>query len=72
VFAGEVTSRMLATYEAAGLLTLCGWCKRVKIDSEWHLTPLMALAAIDDSYSITHSICPACDVAPSPVVSLSL
>jgi hypothetical protein len=72
VFAGEVTSRMLATYEAGGLLTLCGWCKRVEIDSEWHLTPRMALAAIDDSYSITHSICPACDVAASRVVSVSL
>lgn len=72
MFAGEVTRRMLATYEAGNFITLCGWCKRVEIDNAWHPTPLMALAAIDDSYSITHSICPACDVAASPVVSVRL
>jgi hypothetical protein len=44
VFADEITSRVLAQYDAGGLVTLCGWCKRVRLDNEWHLTPLTALA----------------------------
>jgi hypothetical protein len=72
LFPGEVTNRMLAAYEAGGLITLCGWCKRVELDSQWHLTPLMALVAIDESYSISHSICPTCDSGSAPVVPVSL
>ena len=63
MFAGETTRRLLARYEAAELITLCGWCLRVELDNAWHLAPRMAFAAIDTRYTISHSICPTCDVA---------
>ncbi|HEY8703105.1 MAG TPA: hypothetical protein VIL98_00015 [Gaiellaceae bacterium] len=63
--AGEVTRHMLATYEAGDLITACAWCRRVEIDGEWLLAPRAALTAIDAPYTLSHSICPACEVAPA-------
>jgi hypothetical protein len=63
VFAGEITQRLLARYEAGELIALCGWCLKVELDGEWHLAPRVAFAAMDTRYTISHSICPACDVA---------
>ena len=60
--AGEVTRRILATYEAGDLITMCAWCRRVEIDGEWLLAPRAALTAIDARYTLSHSICPACAV----------
>jgi hypothetical protein len=65
VFASEVTKRILATYETGDLITMCAWCRRVEIDGEWLLAPRAALTAIDAPYTLSHSICPACDVAPA-------
>jgi hypothetical protein len=67
--AGDVTRRILATYEAGDLVTICAWCRRVEIDGEWVLAPRAALTAIDALYTLSHSICPTCAVAaasPSP------
>ena len=64
LFAGEVARRVLVTHEAGELITQCGWCLRVEIDSVWHLAPRIALGVIDQPYSVSHSICPACDLAP--------
>ena len=58
--AGEVTRRILAIYEAGGLVTICAWCRRVEIDGEWFLAPRQALSAIQARYTLSHSICPAC------------
>jgi len=60
VVAGEVTRRILAAYDAGGLVTMCAWCRRVEIDGEWLLAPRAALTAIDASYTLSHSICPDC------------
>jgi predicted RNA-binding Zn-ribbon protein involved in translation (DUF1610 family) len=58
--AGQVTRRILATYEAGDLITTCAWCRRVKIDDEWHLAPRAALTAIHSRHTLSHSICPKC------------
>jgi hypothetical protein len=58
--ADEVTRRMLATYEAGEMVTMCAWCRRVEIDGEWVLAPRAALTAIDTPYALSHSICPEC------------
>ena len=62
---GEATRRILATYEAGDLVTMCAWCHRVEIDGEWLLAPRAALTAIDAHYTLSHSICPQCDVVPA-------
>jgi hypothetical protein len=58
--ADEVTRRILATYEAGNMVTICAWCRRVEIDDEWLLAPRAALTAIDAQFTLTHSICPSC------------
>jgi hypothetical protein len=58
--AGEVTRRILATYEAGGLVTMCAWCRRVELDGEWFLAPRQALSAIQTRSTLSHSICPTC------------
>jgi hypothetical protein len=57
--------RIFAIYEAGDLITLCAWCKRVEIDAEWHLAPRSALAAIEQRYTLSHSICPPCALGPA-------
>ena len=66
--AGEVTRRILARYESGGLITMCGWGRRVEIDGEWLLAPRAALTAIDARYTLSHSICPRCAVVQPPNV----
>jgi hypothetical protein len=61
----EVANRIFATYEAGDLITACAWCERVEIDGEWHLAPHSALAAIEEQYTLSHSICPACALGPA-------
>ena len=56
----EVTRRILASYEAGDLVTVCAWCQRVELDGEWLLTPRAAITAIDSQYTLSHSICPDC------------
>jgi hypothetical protein len=61
----EVANRIFATYEAGDLITACAWCNRVEIDGEWHLAPHAALAAIEERYTLSHSICHACALGPA-------
>ena len=69
--AGEVTRRILAIYEAGGLVTMCAWCRRVEIDGEWSLAPRQALSAIEARYTLSHSICPTCTLeADQPPASV--
>ena len=58
--ADDITRRILATYEAGDLVTMCAWCKRVEIDGEWVLAPRAAITAIDAQFTVSHSICPDC------------
>ena len=60
-----MTRRILATYEAGEMITMCAWSRRVEIDGEWLLTPRAALTAIDATYALSHSICPACALVPA-------
>lgn len=60
MIAGEVTRRILATYEAGELITMCAWCRRVELNGEWVPAPHTALAAIEAEYTLSHSICPDC------------
>jgi hypothetical protein len=61
----EVANRMFAIYEVGDLITACAWCKRVEIDGEWHLAPHAALAAIEERYTLSHSICQVCALGPA-------
>ncbi len=67
--AGETTRRILATYEAGELITMCAWCRRVELDGEWVLAPHVALAAIEAEYTLSHSICPECAAERQPDAS---
>jgi hypothetical protein len=60
VIADEVTRRILATYEAGDLITMCAWCRRIEIDGEWPLAPRAALTAIDSLHTLSRSICSSC------------
>jgi hypothetical protein len=65
LFPSEVANRIFATYESGDLITACAWCNRVEIDAEWHLAPHAAIAAIEERYTLSHSICPACALGPA-------
>jgi hypothetical protein len=56
----QVTERILATFSAGDLITMCAWCRRVTFDSRWYAAPAAALGAIDARNTLSHSICPAC------------
>ena len=66
MFASEVTERVIAAYEDGGLITSCAWCQRVEFDGEWHRAPLVALTAIDAPRTLSHSICPPCEILHQP------
>jgi hypothetical protein len=59
----EVTTCIIAAYEAGDLVTSCAWCERVTFRDEWVQAPRAALIAIDAPYTLSHSICPECAVA---------
>ena len=63
MLASDVTAHILGTYESGQLITICGWCRRIEIDGEWVLAPRAALAAIDATHTLSHSICPDCVAA---------
>ena len=64
--ADDVMRRILATYEAGDLVTMCAWCQRVELDGEWFLAPRAAVTAIDAQFTLSHSICPECNAAGRP------
>ena len=67
--ADDVTRRILATYEAGDLVTMCAWCQRVQLDGEWFLAPRPAITAIDAQFTLSHSICPDCAAKRPPGLS---
>ena len=58
--ADDVTRQILASYDAAELITSCAWCRRVEFDDVWRLAPRGALAAIDEQFTLSHGVCPSC------------
>jgi hypothetical protein len=65
----EVTSRIVAAYEAGEVITSCAWCGRIALDGEWVQPPRAALEAINGHNILAHSICPDCStyLAAHPV-----
>jgi hypothetical protein len=57
---GNVFSRIVEIYEDGGLVPICAWCGRVRIDDTWVEPPAAALDAIDARNTLSHSMCDAC------------
>jgi hypothetical protein len=56
----DVFAHVVAVYEAGGVLAICAWCGRVRIDETWLRPPRAALDAIDERNTLSHSICDEC------------
>ena len=46
--------------EAGALIVMCAWCRRLLFDGQWVAPPVGALSTIDESLSLSHSICDGC------------
>jgi hypothetical protein len=66
--ARDLFSRIWNAYEQGELVAKCAWCGRIRIDETWLFPPFAALAAIDETNALSHSICDSCykAVAPKP------
>ena len=53
-------SRIWSAFDSGQILTACAWCGRVRIDDVWVAPPPAALAAVDERYAFSHSICDRC------------
>jgi hypothetical protein len=65
----EVVARIWAAYEAGEVIPACACCGRLSIDGEWLALAKEALGSVDESVSLSHSICPEClqaKEAPAP------
>jgi hypothetical protein len=60
VSTNDVFAHIVAIYERGGVLPICAWCGRVRIDESWVRPPRAALAAIDERNTLSHSICDEC------------
>ena len=58
--ASETFLRIWTAFEEGRVLPACAWCGRIRIDATWVLPPPAALAAIDQRYALSHSICDHC------------
>jgi hypothetical protein len=66
VEAADVFSHIFEIYDAGGVLPICAWCGRVRIEDTWVVPPRAALDAIDDRNTLSHSICDACAPRTAP------
>lgn len=53
-------SRIWTAFDDARLLPICAWCQRVRIDETWVTPSRATLAAIDERYAFSHTICDRC------------
>jgi len=60
VEASEVFSRIWSAFDTGLLVPSCAWCGRVRIDDTWVVPPRSVLAAVDQRYAFSHSICVGC------------
>jgi hypothetical protein len=65
----DVFSRIFAIYEEGGVVPICAWCGRVRIDGAWLIHPPAVLAAIDARNALSHSICDACRARGEPAAA---
>ena len=63
----DIFSRIVAIYDEGGVLPVCAWCGRVRIDGTWIVPPPAALAAIDARHTLSHSVCDVCETGGAPV-----
>ena len=56
----DAFSRIWTAFDAGHILSACAWCRRVRIDGTWLVPSPAALAAIDERYAFSHSVCDAC------------
>jgi hypothetical protein len=56
----DAFTRIWAAFDACYLLPSCAWCGRVRIDETWLFPSGAALAAIDQRYAFSHSVCDEC------------
>lgn len=56
-------SRIWTAFEAGSVVPACAWCGQVRIDEAWLMPSPAALAAIDQRYTLSHSICDRCAAA---------
>jgi hypothetical protein len=56
----DAFARVWAAFDAGDILPACAWCGRVRIDEIWLLPSGAALAAIDQRYAFSHSVCDGC------------
>jgi hypothetical protein len=60
--------RIWTAFGAGDLLSACAWCGRVRIDETWLPPSPAVLAAIDQRYTFSHSICDLCATAYAPAL----
>jgi hypothetical protein len=60
--------RIWAAFDTGELLSACAWCGRVRIDQAWLRPSTAVLAAIDQRYTFSHSICDLCAAAYAPAL----
>lgn len=53
----DAFSRIWSAFDAGDILPACAWCGRVRIGEARLLPSPAALAAIDQRYTFSHSIC---------------
>jgi hypothetical protein len=58
--ASDAFSCIWTAFDAGDILPACAWCGQVRIDETWLLPSRGALAAIDQRYMFSHSICEEC------------
>lgn len=63
----DTFSRIWSAFDAGEIVPTCAWCGRVRVDGTWLLPPPAALAAVDQRYTFSHSICDACADRARPV-----
>jgi len=56
----DAFSRIWTAFDVGEILPACAWCGRVRIDEIWLLPSPAALAAVDERYTFSHSICDEC------------
>jgi hypothetical protein len=59
----DTFSRIWTAFEDGRILPACAWCGRVRIDEDWLAPSPAALAAIDERYALSHTICDRCATA---------
>jgi hypothetical protein len=62
----DTFSRIWTAFDEGQILPSCAWCGRVRIDQTWHSPSPAALAAIDQRYAFSHSICVLCAQSYAP------